>query len=633
MTLSPMIAEHLCNKQPYSILNRLLNNEEFISKYDLKPGVGITIAGKIHLNQHVLIRSIKHLFEKKEVVRIQDVDGNKHSLNLDQDHINFESASKEIKARIDNFYLLSPDREVRVKKVKELIDTMGPMSPDYSKLIADAEEGELSYEQIDKLLHELYAGVAALQNRARQSFETQQATFENLVPSSLIYYDYFCGPDPGNADPEKYLGSTLPNYRKNLIQRSFVEGLDVCLQGALRDDLMPGAWISSYSDDEVWSCLQACDTFRDPFALLGALDIALLRQTDERFKTFADDAVKALIKDEFLRKDGIDVYEVMPSLAGLVLNRINILEGGVLRPPYWKRMCAWMHAGFLIRQTQRLKLDIESLHVWISANIKQSGHFVTLLDLRREPMFQATEMSQSAFRKEILGRLRVARDRHKMDGRGIPKSDDIDCAISMLEKKGSPLGWAFPGPLDGHLRPVDKGLKIPEEVEKEFSEGLLSEKAGIFLSPLTYFSQIYDLGEKLLIKIREVITNSDFNDEFSGFPEILKRIIDSGFIACAHRDVKLSHAIGAKMVSASPWVNSEFTVGNIIQALLIAGATIKEESEWTEWLDLQLVEVAYRLPPGDNIKEFLFYIWELKKLLNLKAGVLSKAEAIASAAT
>jgi len=628
-----MIAERLCNNQPYSIRYRLLKDEDFISKYDLKRSEVITIAGKIHLNLHILILAIKHLFEKKESTHIPDVEGNKHSLNFGQGHINFESASKEIKARIDNFYILSPNREERVKKLDEIITATGSMSPGFSNLIADAENRELSYEQIDELMHELYNGVAALQDRTRQAFDTQQATLENLVPSSLSYYEFFCGPDPDGADPEEYLGSTLPNYRKELIKRNFVEGLDVCLQGAVRDDLMPGAWISSYGDDEAWNGLQACDPFRDPFALLGALDIALLRQADERFRAFAVDAVTALVKADFLRGDGIDVYELMPCFAGLVLNRINVIEGGALRPPYWKRMCAWMQAGFLIRQTQRLKLDLQSLKAWISANVTHPGNFVTLLDLRKEPMFQAMEMGQSAFRKEVLGRLHVARDRHKKDGRCIQKSDHIDSAISTLEKNGSPLGWALPGPLDGHIRPADKGVKISEEAVNEFSEGLKSDKAERFLSSLTYLSQIYDLSENLLKEIREVITNSDFNHEFTGFPEVLKRIIDSGFIACAHKDLKLSSAIGDKIVSASPWVNSEFTSGNIIQALLIAGAGFTEESDWIQWLESKLTEVAYRLPAGDNLKEFLFYVRELKKVLNLKTGVFGKAEAIASAAS
>jgi len=153
------------------------------------------------------------------------------------------------------------------------------------------------------------------------------------------------------------------------------------------------------------------------------------------------------------------------------------------------------------------------------------------------------------------------------------------------------------------------------------------------LSNLTCLSQLYVFNEELLKNIRKVIEDADFNAKFTGFPEMLMRVIDAAFIACSQQDIELSRTIGAKIVSTSPWVNSEYTAGNIIQALLLAGATFKEEREWLQWLESQLTEVAYRLPAGDNTKAFLMYIQILKKVLNLKTGILSKAEAIASAAT
>jgi hypothetical protein len=633
MMKAELIAKYLWNHQPYPVRRRLLENKDFISSYNLRPTAVIKIGGKIHVNQNEILPAIRQALEQKKSVPLSDLDGKKHFVRLDQGHLQFESVSKELEARLDDFLILSPNREVRTRKLKQLIDTLGPMAPDFSGLISEAEKGELSYDQAYELLYEFSCGVAALQNHTKSAFNSQQATLENLVPSSLAYYDYFCGPNPGNLDPEEYFGSVLPSYRKALIQRNIVDGLDVCLQGALRDDLMPGDWTIGYTDDELWDSLEACDPFRDPFALLGTLDIALYRQKDERYGSFAEKALTTLVKDEFPRNDGIDVYELLSMFAGLILNRINVIEGGALRPPYWKRMCAWIQAGFVIRQTQKLVLDLEGMKNWVSSNMTQAGNFACLLDLQHEPMFQATEMSRSSFRKEVLGRLYVARDRHKKDQRDIPKSDDIDDAISRLKDQGSPLGWALPGPLEGHLRPAEKGVKLPEEGIKQFSKDLFSDQAERVFSTLTYLSQIYDLGEELLAKVREVITKTNFDDEFMGFPEILKRIIDTGFIACAHRDVELSCVIGTKIVATSPWANSKYNVGNIVQALLIAGAAFQKEGEWAEWFEKQLAEVAYRLPAGERTKEFLSHIQELKKVLNIKMGILSKAEAIASAGT
>ena len=90
---------------------------------------------------------------------------------VDQGHIYFETSSQEIKARIDNFLILSPDRGERIENLRKLIADIGPMSPDLSDLIVEAEKGELGYEQLDKLLHQFSNGVAALQNQLKNAYD------------------------------------------------------------------------------------------------------------------------------------------------------------------------------------------------------------------------------------------------------------------------------------------------------------------------------------------------------------------------------------------------------------------------------------------------------------------------------
>jgi len=158
------------------------------------------------VNQNEILPAIRQALEQKRSVSLSDLDGKKHFVRLDQGHLQFESALKELEARLDDFLILSPNREVRTKKLKQLIDTLGPTAPDFSGFISEAEKGELSYDQAYELLYEFSCGVAALQSHAKSTFNSQQATLENLVPSSLAYYDYFCGPNPGNLDPEEYFG-------------------------------------------------------------------------------------------------------------------------------------------------------------------------------------------------------------------------------------------------------------------------------------------------------------------------------------------------------------------------------------------------------------------------------------------
>ena len=124
-----------------------------------------------------------------------------------------------------------------------------------------------------------------------------------------------------------------------------------------------------------------CDPMRDPFSLLGALDIALYRQQDERFLAFAEEAVAKLTLDTFPRPDGVDTYKMLPLLAGLVLNRLNTMEGGALLLPYWKRMCAWMQAGLIVRMIRSYEFDLEVFNVWIECSKTIAGAYAEILGL------------------------------------------------------------------------------------------------------------------------------------------------------------------------------------------------------------------------------------------------------------
>jgi hypothetical protein len=554
-------------------------------------------------------------------------------LKCDQGRVLLESPSKGRQVQLDELMLFSPNQEERTRTLRHFIVHLGPTAPDFSALLAKAVEGELSDEEISEIFAERASGVAALQSRTAVAFNTNQATLENLVPDSLTYFERFCGPNPGDVEHEEYFRRVLPQYRKGLLRRDLVRGLDICLQGALRDDLMPGAWTEHVSDNELWDALTACGPWRDPFVLLGALDIALSRQHDERYRGFAEEAVKKLVQEEFPRPDGIDTYELLPLFAKLVLNRINTLEGGALRPPCWKRMCAWMQAGFLLRVTQHFRLELENLRERAWENQTWAGMYAKMLDLRHEPMYRAAEISRQALREEIIGRLILVRERHKTAGRIVPGSDDINEAVSRLAKHGSPLGFMLPGPLDGHRRPAETGVnRLSEDDVKGVEKVLANNPIAPVLSTLAYFSQHFDLGERLLTRMREAIARITFVSEEMNLDEHIGGLTDAALVACAQRDVELASSIASTVVAMAHSARSELDTSRILQALLLASAALQNEAEWAIWLERQLAEVAIRLSAGEASKTFFAHLQELKKVLRLDLGIHIRAEALASAA-
>ncbi len=529
---------------------------------------------------------------------------------------------------MEDFKIVSPNPEERTKKLKDLINFYGPASPDFSELLILAGERELNENEINMILAEKINGVAGFQAHILKAFQLNQATVKDIAPSSKAYFEYLCGPLDSEKGPEEYIVNVLPEYRKILLKRDLIKGLEICLQGGLRDDLMPGEWIKDISNDEIWNALESCNTMRDPFFLIGALDIAMYRQEDQRFSDFAQMAVSKLVEKEFLRSDGIDVYDLYPLLSEFVYNHINLLEGCAIAPPFWKRMCAWMHAGFLLYSLRDSKLDLDNFSTWISENMTLSGMYSKVLDFRSEPMYRSSIITRNVLREEIFGRLVELRWRHEKSGRLIPNSNIIDHAMKNFESIRI-LGMYMPGPMQGHIQLKEN---VPKKiVEMEIKE-ILENKFESRVSNLSYLSQIYLLDEGLIERIMTETSKISIQEEEDKLLNMIDVLVEISLIACVHRKVKLSETIVVKIIEAAYFCKSEEPIGKILQALIIASSAYQNEDEWSKWLEAQLAEVALKLHAGDVPKLFLAHLREIKKVIKLDLGIHCRAEAIASLA-
>jgi hypothetical protein len=340
MVNARQIASYLYNVQPDSVRKRLLDDATFGARFGVVRRETITLGPDVHIDRRECYAAVRRAFAGPSPATLADAAGHEIVVKIEPGQVILEIPSLGRTAQVNDFMCLSPNREERTRTLRQLIDRFGPTAPDFSTLMAGAEGHELSDDEIDALFTEATTGVAAVQSRTISALQNGRGTLRNLVPAALVYFERFCGPLITSTDHEEYFRSALPQYRMELIRRDLARGLNISLQGSLRDDLMPGVWTAHVDDDELWDALSACDAWATPFALLGALDISIARQHDARYRTFAEEAVQKLVQERFPRPDGLDVYELLPLLADLVLNHMNSLEGGVSRPPCWKHMCA-----------------------------------------------------------------------------------------------------------------------------------------------------------------------------------------------------------------------------------------------------------------------------------------------------
>lgn len=629
-----LIAKYICNLQPLPIRLCILRNKAFGEKFGLTIQTVMNVANFGPIVQRDFIIAVRKAFEKGRVQKLTCLDGTKILISPHQDGVSLKKypgrkASRKVLLREP--LILSPDPDKRNRELNEMLNRMGPTAPDFSALQTASVHRALNDAEVTELLTESATGLTAFERKLSRTLKIRGTTLDNIIPDSLDHYERFCGPNPGGVEPEEYLRSILPMYRKGLLRRNFTQGLAICLLGALRDDLSPGQWVNHVPTDDLWNSLVACEPMQDPISLLGALDIALYRKDDERFSRFADEAVSKLVQDIFPRPDEIDAFKLLPLLAELTLNRINTIENGSLRSPFWKRMCAWMQALFIMRMTLPYSLVFRSFSKWIEAQMTLAGYYAKILDLRREPIYRAAEMSSVSFREEIVSRLVILGSRHKAEGRMIPRIDDIENAVSTISSSAFPWSCALPGPLEGHHRPAENNLLIvPTEVAEEIKTNLNTGNSEAMLSSLAVFSQRFVFSEDLLESVRNMIQNMVLRG--NDYDQQIKRLADAGLIASAHRDTKLAKAIGDIVVSSAQDAQAVTQVMIIINALLVAGAAFENEALWAEWLEEQLKKIAEYIPQGETAKAFLQCVRELKKVIKLHLGIHTRAEALASAA-
>jgi hypothetical protein len=215
----------------------------------------------------------------------------------------------------------------------------------------------------------------------------------------------------------------------------------------------------------------------------------------------------------------------------------------------------------------------------------------------------------------------------------MPRSSEVDQAVSRLAAQGSPLGATLPGPLEGHKRPAEaEGRRLPEDIARGLREKFAPAHSEWNWANLSYLSQYFVFDEEFLAAARDAVKKCNLAEKEKVEGGGLGKLIGACLIAVVHRDIGLARAIAEKVVSYADKMDSAQDVLMGFRVLLLAGASIAKEDEWSTWLEEQLTELAIRLPRGEPTKTLLENIQELKRVIKLTSHIHGRAEALASAA-
>ena len=613
-------------------------NPEFASRcgftvrrtFEIGPGVGLVTSE--------LFATAKEVLATREKRSVQDIAGNDALVDLDKEDRNVvikwsdaQAVSHEV--QIPDLTLLSPSGEARVAALRDVMERLGPTATDLRPLLENIESREMNRDELAAVFDESANGVAALQSRLVGKIRHgRELTVTDVVPPSPSYFEQFAGPCPAAREPEAYFHDVLVPYRRMLLDRHLSTGLDICCLGAVRDDLMPGPWVGSVDDDAVWEALSSFQAKDNPFSLLAALDLALYRQGDPRFREFAADAVATLTGESFGKRDGPDTYRLLHVLAEFVLNRINLVEGGARYPGYWKRMSAWMQAGLVARTliASSSSIDIDNLQEWTRGNMVLGGVYAGLLDARTEPMFFASRITPQALRSEIVGRLHILRLRHEGQGRQVPRSEEIDRVLAPSDNPEQTVLVGFPGPLEGHRRPAEP---LPQDLTEGLGEAWAGSSKLSALQQLVTVSQLFALGEPILERSRDAVKTIGENAGDTDRQENLKCLELASVVAAATRDAMLADRIADAVIGLVPKISEVEEIATILQITLQGAAAYEAHDAWFNWLEERLTSIATNLPrpPNESLNVFLGHLGEIGLILPIESWFHIRARSVALA--
>ena len=296
-----------------------------------------TLDSAVSITGHELFSAVREVFSGMEAVSVQSVSGSEVTVALDVEDgdivLEYPGADSNTRTMMPQLALLSPDPEIRITTLRSMLERFGPAAPDFNRFLHDIELREPEEHELSAVFHEAFHGVAAVQDSLLRKLRFGLPMgAEDIFPQDIAYFEMLVGSRPETRDPELYIRDVLIPWRTTLLDRNLKHGLDICCLGALRDDLCPGQWTHDFDDDVVWESLSTGDADAVPISLLGALDVALYRQHDERFREYAERAVTKLCDDRFGQQEGIDIYRLLWIFMRFSSNRINLVENGSRQP-------------------------------------------------------------------------------------------------------------------------------------------------------------------------------------------------------------------------------------------------------------------------------------------------------------
>ena len=618
-----LLGEAFLNTLPEKLHEQMmLKNPELATECGLTLRQVLQILGGFRVTVDDLVISAVEVFGGAGKVGIAGLEGPDTELALAEAGPELRWIDEDGKAQrveVPDLALVCSDVSAREEALQRILSHLGPTASGSRALLDHVALRPLTAEEVSVVFAEKTSGVAAIQSQLTAGvLAGWRPTPDDLVPPSRAYWESFCGPVPKGEDPERYFTDELIPYRRSLVDVDMVGGLDICCLGALRDDLSPGAWLEGVEDEIVLAALTSMQVLGNPIALLGAMDVALYRADREPFRDFAETAARTLLDERLGYPEGYDGYRLFEVLVDYEMHMMGLVPGAAGCPGFWRRMCAWMQAGLIVRTSmaQGQLPAVEQIEKWCREQQNPAGSLSRSADCRIEPLVLGHSPRIGSLRWNVVLRLKQLMGRHSAMGRDVPMAAELETELSRMHRESS--GAVLCGPVELHVLP---DAPVPEGVEALIAESWRNEEPSATLAMLARISQIFIVGDSERARVLEFVESTVNQAGTVEYSAVATQLRAASVLAAAAGDTAVANAVGTAIEAYAGEVRRGPEVESLVHTLMQAAAAHRAEGDWFHWLEERLAEVAGRLPAFQS--ESLSCLFRLAEWLDVALPVRS----------
>jgi hypothetical protein len=637
MSLQSRIALIGLRTQPESIIDQLLDNEEFRSFVNLGfgeyPGLGAFDHGDV-------AAALQVAWKENRPVTVRTKQGKECSVERTLDGIRAKliGVKPESEARlVSEFRLFDPDPGIRLAGFHEISRACRPFIRALEYWHSVVEARPITELELGKLMNEISRTPGVVIDAVAKKWSRDNVNVLDIFPTSPDYYEKLVGPKPVGLSPDEYVAGVLRPHHSDLLKADAESALEYVMAASIRHDISCADLVKEFSDDAVWNALACMGQIDTPFALIGALEIALSRGADARFIDYAATAVERLAGRQLLGVDKQDAYQLMPPLVRLSLYWFATSKELHETAPYWRRLVAFVHCHFLLRTLRTKQIDPEQFSAWCDSHLTREMINADLLDVQREPMWRADELGALSLRAEVIGRLSLLISQADAKGLLVPNRRLIEGARSEMSAAELLPAW-FCGPLEGHSR---RRLvqTAPNAAMKETIEGfgaviadVRQNTLGNGWTKLSFHSHLYAFDDRMLLELTEVAQGMVLPEEAEKRVVFFSNLASAAYVAASQPHEPLGEAVAAVLMREAGKFQSIIDVEIGYRVLLMASAAICEREKWLQWLEQKLEAYSYAIPKGEACARIYDCLNALTVLFPIKDWRFGKARKLAAGA-